>query len=94
VEWVHYDAAVSMHRLLTSNPAERRLERRASPRVQDNRISSGCINVPIGFFDALVCPSVTSGAKVIVYVLLDKRPLLAVIPGLHGQYNGVAKLGS
>jgi len=84
VVWVDYDAAVSMHRVLTSNPAERRLERLASNSVQDKRISSGCINVPAAFFDAMVYAPVASGAKVIIYVLPDEQPLLAVFPKLHG----------
>jgi len=94
VVWVDYDAAVSMHRVLTTNPAERRLERLASRSVQDKRISSGCINVPAAFFDALVYPPVAGGAKVIIYVLPDERPLLAVFPGLDGQPKGAGKLGS
>jgi len=90
VVWVDYDAAVSMHRVLTSNPAERRLERLASHRILDRRISSGCINVPARFFDALVYPPVASGAKVIIYVLPDERPLFAVFPEVVGQPEGAA----
>ena len=37
--WVDYDAAVSMHRVRTTNAAERRLARLASPGIDDNRIS-------------------------------------------------------
>src|SRR6185369_13613029 len=58
VVWVDYDAAVSMHRVLTSNPAERRLERLASPSVEDNRISYGCINLPRDFYEKVVGPTV------------------------------------
>ncbi len=91
VVWVDYDAAVSMHRVLTSNPAERRLERLASDSVEDKRISSGCINVPAAFFDALVYPPVANGAKVIIYILPDEHPLLAVFPGLAGLPNSASK---
>ena len=47
VVWVDYQAAVSMHRVRVTDPRERRLERLASPRTDDNRISYGCINVPV-----------------------------------------------
>jgi hypothetical protein len=70
VVWVDYDSAVSMHRVLTTNPAERRLERLATPTVEDNRISYGCINVPRDFYETVLSPAVrTAGA--IIYVLPD-----------------------
>jgi hypothetical protein len=68
VVWVDYDAAVSMHRVITTNPKERRLHRLATPTPKDNRISYGCINVPAAFFDAVVSPAFT-GTEGIVYVL-------------------------
>jgi hypothetical protein len=77
IVWVDYDAAVSMHRVRATNPAERRLERLATPGVEDNRISYGCINVPAAFYDAYVKP--TLGARRgVVYVLPETRPLAAV----------------
>ncbi|VTU37310.1 hypothetical protein RA8CHR_05690 [Variovorax sp. RA8] len=77
IVWVDYDAAVSMHRVRATNPAERRLERLATPGVEDNRISYGCINVPAAFYDAHVKP--TLGAhRGVVYVLPETRPLAAV----------------
>jgi len=72
VVWVDYDAAVSMHRVLTSNPAERRLERLASPSVEDNRISYGCINLPRDFYETVVSPTVRNGGA-IIYVLPETR---------------------
>lgn len=70
VVWVDYESAVSMHRVLTTNPAERRLERLATPTVEDNRISYGCINVPRDFYETVLSPTVrTAGA--IIYVLPD-----------------------
>jgi hypothetical protein len=70
VLWVDYEAAVSMHRVLTTNPQERRLQRLATPRVDDNRISYGCINVPV--------PVSRSGAAPVVYVLPEVRPMREV----------------
>lgn len=70
--WVDYDGAVSLHRVVTNKPAERRLERLSSPTPLDNRISYGCINVPVKFFDNVVKPSF-AGTKGIVYVLPEIR---------------------
>lgn len=72
VVWVDYDAAVSMHRVLTTNPSERRLQRLASPASQDKRISYGCINLPRAFYENVVGPTVrTTGA--VIYVLPETR---------------------
>jgi hypothetical protein len=68
VLWVDYDGAVSLHRVFSTNPAERRLERLATPTPLDNRISYGCINVPVKFFNNVVSPAFR-GTYGIVYVL-------------------------
>jgi len=81
VVWVDYDAAVSIHRVITSNPAERRLERLATPTSEDNRISYGCINVPVDFYEAYIQPTFASHPAV-VYVLPEVRSLAEVF-GLH-----------
>jgi hypothetical protein len=77
VLWVDYDSATSMHRVLTTNPKERRLQRLASPTPLDNRISFGCINVPVKFYETVVSPAFT-GTRGIVYVLPETKPLRAV----------------
>lgn len=77
IVWVDYDAAVSMHRVRATNPAERRLERLATPGVEDNRISYGCINVPAAFYDAYVKPTLGT-RRGVVYVLPETKPLAAV----------------
>jgi len=70
--WVDYEGAVSLHRVVTNKPAERRLERLATPSPLDNRISYGCINVPAKFFDKVVKPAFTKTMG-IVYVLPEIR---------------------
>ena len=75
VIWVDYDAAVSMHRLRPMHARERRLERLASPTSADNRISSGCINVPVEFFEQILWPRLRLGRQGVVYVLPETRPL-------------------
>ena len=71
VVWVDYDAAVSMHRVL--NQPER-LKSLASPTIEDNRISFGCINLPPQFYENALRPAVKNGGAVI-YVLPETRSL-------------------
>lgn len=70
--WVDYDAAISLHPVITSNAKERRAERLASPSPLDNRISYGCINVSADFFRNVVSPAF-AGSNGIVYVLPETR---------------------
>jgi hypothetical protein len=79
VLWVDYAAAVSLHRVITTNPKERRLQRLATPTPLDNRISYGCINVPADFFDGVVRPAFT-GTSGIVYILPEARPIRSAFP--------------
>lgn len=72
--WIDYDNAISLHRVVTSNAKERRGERLASANIHDKRISYGCINVPVAFFDRLVSPTF-SGTNGIVYVLPETRAI-------------------
>jgi len=73
VLWVDYDTATSMHRVVTSKPAERRLQRLATATVTDNRISYGCINVPVKFYETVVSPTF-KGTHGVVYVLPETMP--------------------
>ncbi|WP_411884793.1 hypothetical protein [Polaromonas sp. YR568] len=82
VVWVDYDAAVSMHRVRTTEPKERRLERLASATTDDNRISYGCINMPVAFFENVLKPAFNASYGV-VYVLPEVKPLAEVFPAAH-----------
>lgn len=70
--WVDYDMAISLHRAVKGTPGERRAQRLGSPTSDDNRISYGCINVPVKFYDKLVSPAFT-GTNGIVYILPETR---------------------
>jgi hypothetical protein len=74
VVWVDYDAAVSLHRVRAVNPAQRRLERLASPTPDDNRISYGCINVPAAFHDTVLAPALAAQRRPLIVVLPETRP--------------------
>ena len=80
--WVDYAAAVSLHRVVTSNRTERRAERLASATPLDNRISYGCINVPAAFFDKVVIPAFKNNG--IVYVLPETKSLQQVFASFGG----------
>jgi hypothetical protein len=86
--WVDYEAAVAIHRVITTKPEERRLERLATPTPLDNRISYGCINVPARFYENVVSPAF-SGTDGIVYVLPETRPAREVF----GSYDVEEQLG-
>lgn len=72
--WIDYDAALSLHPVITTRAADRREQRLASATAEDNRISYGCINVPARFYDEIVAPafSCTMG---VVYILPEDQSL-------------------
>lgn len=78
--WVDYAAAVSLHRATDRKPgltAKSRLDRLATATTLDNRITHGCINVSVKFFDAFVRPAFRD-TDVIVYILPETRSLRSV----------------
>jgi hypothetical protein len=77
--WIDYDAAISLHRVVTADPRERRAERLASKTVLDNRISFGCINVPATFYETIVAPAFRKSDG-IVYVLPETRSIQETFP--------------
>jgi len=82
VVWVDYDAAVSMHRVRPVDPKERRLERLASNDPSQRRISYGCINVPVAFFEGVVKPAM-GVQRGVVYVLPEKKDVRQVFTGAY-----------
>jgi hypothetical protein len=66
--WIDYGSALALHRVVKGTAAERRAQRLQSATPEDNRISYGCINVPVHFYDEIVHPAFakTSG---VVYIL-------------------------
>lgn len=86
VLWVDYALAVSLHRVINTNLAERRLERIASSSPSDHRISFGCINVPADFFDGVVKPAFQN-TKGVVYILPEVKPMGAVFPAYYEVEN-------
>jgi len=79
VLWVDYATSVALHAVVTGNKRERRLERLASPSPEDKRITYGCINVPVDFYEDTVS-SLFKKHGGIVYVLPDTKALEEVFP--------------
>lgn len=71
IVWIDYDAAVSMHRVRNVKN-ENRLHRLLSKTIADNRISFGCVNLPVKFFENVLSPTVKKTGA-IIYVLPETR---------------------
>ncbi|MBC5785160.1 hypothetical protein H8N03_19590 [Ramlibacter sp. USB13] len=71
--WVDYDSALALHRVVTNVPQERRLQRLQSPVAAERRITYGCINVPVAFYESVVRPAF-AGTRGIVYILPEAAP--------------------
>ena len=88
VLWVDYDSAVSIHPTATGVPAERRVERLASPSPDDNRVTHGCINVSPAFYEQIVQSTFEKGG--VFYILPDKDSIAKTFPEF-AQSRGDAK---
>ena len=77
IVWVDYAASFAIHRLRPSPAHERRTDRLASITPDDNRISLGCIVVPVAFYEAVVEPAL-GRQRGVVYVLPETRPAQAM----------------
>lgn len=93
VLWVDYEGAVAIHRVITTNPAERRLHRLATATPADNRISFGCINVPVKFYESVLSPSF-KGTYGIVYVLPETRTAREVFASYDVEGQNVHEKGA
>jgi hypothetical protein len=78
VLWVDYDSSVSIHPTATGEPAEKRVERLASPSPDDNRVTHGCINVSPEFYEAIIRPTFERGG--VFYILPDVDPIAETFP--------------
>jgi hypothetical protein len=77
VVWLDYDAALAMHRVINKVKSERRLQRIASPNPKVRRISWGCINIPIAFFDTYISP-VFGKRSGVTYVIPERKTFAEV----------------
>lgn len=81
VLWVDYATSVALHTIPKGNKENRRA-RMLSETIEDNRITFGCINVPMAFYTNGVSPLFKEKGGY-VYVLPDIKPLEEVFPRLR-----------
>ncbi len=82
IVWIDYAAKLAIHRLRPAPAAERRAERLASVTPDDNRISMGCVVVPVSFYETVVAPMLGKSHGV-VYVLPDTQPVQRMLGALQ-----------
>lgn len=80
VLWIDYDASLALHRVLDAGTRQHRLESLAPRSTLSRRVTFGCINVPVGFYEDVVQPEFR-GTVGIVYILPETRPIHEVFPG-------------
>jgi primosomal protein N' len=80
VVWVDYDSAFAIHRLRTDRSQAARQKRLASDTPRDNRVSLGCVIVPVAFYLEVV-QRVLGNGKAVVYVLPETRSLADTFAG-------------
>lgn len=80
VIWVNYSEGLAIHRLRPGNSQEQRRERLASATPSDNRISLGCVVVPVAFYEGVIA-ALLGKSHSVVYVLPETRPVQALFGG-------------
>lgn len=76
VIWFDYEANLAIHRLRPAPASQRRGERLASDKLDERRITLGCVVVDPAFFDTVVLPTLGAGRS-LVYVLPEREALVA-----------------
>jgi len=77
VVWVDYDTGIAIHRVRPGRSQTTRLHSLASDGSNDNRLSAGCVVVPVEFFTGIVMPTL-GHARGVVYVLPEDAPVQAM----------------
>ena len=84
VVWFDYAAKLAIHRLRPDHQRERRAQRLASVSAFDNRISLGCVVVPVAFYDNVIRP-VLGQSRSVIYVLPETRSLQGMLGALQAS---------
>jgi hypothetical protein len=83
VLWVDYANSVAIHPIpADAGRSEQRQKRMLSPETDDNRITFGCINVPLAFYGKSIRPLYQKKGGY-VYVMPDTKPLEMIFPRLR-----------
>jgi hypothetical protein len=84
VVWADYASAFAIHRLRPGRALAARQARLDSPAPEDNRVSYGCVVVPVPFYEQVVQKVLGTGASV-VYVLPESGELQHLLRNLRAQ---------
>ena len=84
IVWFDYAAKLAIHRLRPDPQRERRAQRLATSSALDNRVSLGCIVVPVAFYDSVIRP-VLGQSRSVIYVLPETRPLQGMLGALQAS---------
>ena len=76
-------------RVINKVKSEHRLQRIASPNPKVRRISWGCINIPIAFFDSYISP-VFGKRQGVTYVIPERKTFAEVFENNGGAPQTVA----
>lgn len=72
--WIDYNSALALHRVLAAGTSQHRLERLAPRSALSRRITFGCINVPVKFYEDVV-QAEFQGTVGVVYILPETKPI-------------------
>jgi hypothetical protein len=79
VLWIDYGASLALHRVVRGSPGAHRLQRLATGSPSDKRITYGCVEVSLKFYDDVVQKTFTGKAG-IVYILPEIKTIQDVFP--------------
>jgi hypothetical protein len=77
IVWLDYGAALAIHRLRPAPAHQQRELRMRSARVDDHRISLGCVVVPVAFYEQVVAPTL-GRQPAVVYILPESRSVTSM----------------
>ena len=91
VVWLDYEAGLALHRVRPGLAQASRLQRLAAEVASAQRVSMGCVVLPVAFYERVLRPVLGQGAGV-VYVLPEHSPLQAWLPAWSGPVNTASVL--
>jgi len=84
VVWVDYASAFAIHRVRPGRAQVPREKRLATMTPDDNRVSYGCVVVPVAFYERVIEP-VLGATHSVVYVLPETRPTPEIFKAIEAQ---------
>jgi len=89
VVWLDYEAGLAMHRVRPGLAQAARLKRLAAQVASAQRVSMGCVVLPVAFYEGIIRPLLGRQAGV-VYVLPEQSPLQGWLARWQGSTSARA----